>query len=177
MKIARPDAIVMHPGPMNRGIEIEGAWPTARGRSSRSRSPMALRSAWPCSIASAKPWRHGDDGGATSPAQLATRFSLRTVSCWRLTSLPAISSSCAFAHPSALRPRARQFRACHCDDSLPMRRPLSIMRVGDDWIEMLYKIVGDGLRLLAQKQPGDESVCSARSASRSGCQPSARIRS
>lgn len=25
MKIARPDAIVMHPGPMNRGIEIEGA--------------------------------------------------------------------------------------------------------------------------------------------------------
>ncbi len=24
MKIARPDAIVMHPGPMNRGIEIEG---------------------------------------------------------------------------------------------------------------------------------------------------------
>lgn len=25
MKVARPDAIVMHPGPMNRGIEIEGA--------------------------------------------------------------------------------------------------------------------------------------------------------
>ena len=25
MKLARPDAIVMHPGPMNRGIEIEGA--------------------------------------------------------------------------------------------------------------------------------------------------------
>jgi aspartate carbamoyltransferase catalytic subunit len=25
MKIARPDAIVMHPGPMNRGIEIEGS--------------------------------------------------------------------------------------------------------------------------------------------------------
>jgi aspartate carbamoyltransferase catalytic subunit len=24
MKLARPDAIVMHPGPMNRGIEIEG---------------------------------------------------------------------------------------------------------------------------------------------------------
>jgi aspartate carbamoyltransferase catalytic subunit len=24
MKVARPDAIVMHPGPMNRGIEIEG---------------------------------------------------------------------------------------------------------------------------------------------------------
>jgi len=24
MKLAKPDAIVMHPGPMNRGIEIEG---------------------------------------------------------------------------------------------------------------------------------------------------------
>ena len=42
-----------------------------------------------------------------------------------------------------------------CDSSLPMRRPLSIMRVGDDWIEILYKIVGNGLRLLSQKQPGD----------------------
>ncbi len=42
-----------------------------------------------------------------------------------------------------------------CDESLPMRRPLSIMRVGDDWVEVLYKIVGQGLRLLSQKQVGD----------------------
>ena len=42
-----------------------------------------------------------------------------------------------------------------CDDSLPMRRPLSIMRVGDDWIDILYKIVGQGLRLLSQKNPGE----------------------
>jgi dihydroorotate dehydrogenase electron transfer subunit len=42
-----------------------------------------------------------------------------------------------------------------CDESLPMRRPLSIMRVGDDWVEVLYKIVGQGLRLLSQKKPGD----------------------
>jgi len=42
-----------------------------------------------------------------------------------------------------------------CDASLPMRRPLSIMRVGDDWIEILYKIIGPGLRLLSQKAPGD----------------------
>jgi len=42
-----------------------------------------------------------------------------------------------------------------CDESLPMRRPLSIMRVGDDWIEILYKIVGQGLRLLSRKKPGD----------------------
>jgi len=42
-----------------------------------------------------------------------------------------------------------------CDDSLPMRRPLSIMRADDDWIEILYKIVGEGLRLLSQKQHGE----------------------
>ena len=42
-----------------------------------------------------------------------------------------------------------------CDASLPMRRPLSIMRVGEDWIEILYKFVGQGLRLLSQKDPGD----------------------
>ena len=42
-----------------------------------------------------------------------------------------------------------------CDESLPMRRPLSIMRAGDDWVEILYKIVGNGLRLLSRKEPGD----------------------
>jgi len=42
-----------------------------------------------------------------------------------------------------------------CGDSLPMRRPLSIMRAGDDSIEVLYKIVGEGLHLLAGKRPGD----------------------
>ena len=42
-----------------------------------------------------------------------------------------------------------------CDEELPMRRPLSIMRADEDWIEVLYKIVGEGLHLLARKQPGD----------------------
>jgi dihydroorotate dehydrogenase electron transfer subunit len=42
-----------------------------------------------------------------------------------------------------------------CDEALPMRRPLSIMRAGSDWIEVLYKIVGQGLRLLSRKAPGD----------------------
>jgi dihydroorotate dehydrogenase electron transfer subunit len=41
-----------------------------------------------------------------------------------------------------------------CDDTLPMRRPLSIMRVEDDCIDILYKIVGDGLRRLSEKGPG-----------------------
>ena len=42
-----------------------------------------------------------------------------------------------------------------CDDTLPMRRPLSIMRAEDGCIEILYKIVGDGLRWLSAKNPGD----------------------
>jgi dihydroorotate dehydrogenase electron transfer subunit len=51
--------------------------------------------------------------------------------------------------------KAGSFVHITCDDALPMRRPLSIMRVGDDWIDILYKIVGDGLRLLSEKMIGD----------------------
>lgn len=51
--------------------------------------------------------------------------------------------------------RPGSFVHISCDESLAMRRPLSIMRVGDDWIDVLYKIHGEGLRLLAQKQVGD----------------------
>ncbi|MGA9854035.1 MAG: dihydroorotate dehydrogenase electron transfer subunit [Gammaproteobacteria bacterium] len=44
-----------------------------------------------------------------------------------------------------------------CDAALPMRRPMSIMRVSrqEGWIECLYKVVGEGSRLLAQRQRGD----------------------
>lgn len=51
--------------------------------------------------------------------------------------------------------KAGSFAHITCDESLPMRRPLSIMRAKDNWIEILYKIVGDGLRLLSQKGKGD----------------------
>lgn len=44
-----------------------------------------------------------------------------------------------------------------CDASLPMRRPLSIMRVdaARGTVQALYKIVGPGLQLLSAKKPGD----------------------
>ena len=44
-----------------------------------------------------------------------------------------------------------------CDEAIPMRRPLSIMRAdaAAGWIEVLFKIVGDGLRALSERQPGD----------------------
>jgi len=44
-----------------------------------------------------------------------------------------------------------------CDPRLPLRRPLSIMRADprDNRIELLYKVVGKGTRLLALKRPGE----------------------
>jgi dihydroorotate dehydrogenase electron transfer subunit len=44
-----------------------------------------------------------------------------------------------------------------CDESLPMRRPLSIMRADPQkgTIEVLYKTVGHGLELLGTKEKGD----------------------
>ena len=50
-----------------------------------------------------------------------------------------------------------QFVHVTCDASIAMRRPLSIMRadVQAGWIELLYKIVGPGLRALAARKPGE----------------------
>ena len=50
--------------------------------------------------------------------------------------------------------RPGSFIHISCDAALPMRRPLSIMSAEGDAIEVLYKIVGQGLNLLADKRPG-----------------------
>ena len=44
-----------------------------------------------------------------------------------------------------------------CDEAIPMRRPLSILRTNpaEEWIEVLFKVVGAGLRALGAKSPGD----------------------
>jgi len=57
----------------------------------------------------------------------------------------------------ATRATAGSFVHLQCDPSLPLRRPLSIMRADRDTgsIEILFKVVGDGLKALAGKQPGD----------------------
>jgi dihydroorotate dehydrogenase electron transfer subunit len=55
----------------------------------------------------------------------------------------------------AVAARPGSFVHVRCDDTRPMRRPLSIMRAQDDWIEVLYKVVGEGLHLLAKKIPGE----------------------
>ena len=50
---------------------------------------------------------------------------------------------------------AGSFIHIQCNESLPMRRPLSIMRADADagWIEVLYKIVGEGLGGPPAKRP------------------------
>lgn len=44
-----------------------------------------------------------------------------------------------------------------CAPALPMRRPFSIMRADPDagWIDILYKVVGAGTRVLATRQVGE----------------------
>jgi dihydroorotate dehydrogenase electron transfer subunit len=44
-----------------------------------------------------------------------------------------------------------------CDATIPMRRPLSIMRADRQagWIEILYKVLGPGLQALAAHKAGD----------------------
>ena len=53
--------------------------------------------------------------------------------------------------------RPGQFAHLQCDPALPMRRPLSIMLAEPHHgvVSFLYKVVGRGTALLAQRRPGD----------------------
>ncbi|MFK8028876.1 MAG: dihydroorotate dehydrogenase electron transfer subunit [Gammaproteobacteria bacterium] len=57
----------------------------------------------------------------------------------------------------AAHAKAGSFAHVTCDPLLPMRRPLSIMQVdaNEGWVDFLYKIVGEGLRLLASRVEGE----------------------
>jgi dihydroorotate dehydrogenase electron transfer subunit len=57
----------------------------------------------------------------------------------------------------AARATPGSFTHLTCDPSVPMRRPLSIMRADPKagWIEVLYKVVGPGLRHLSTRRAGD----------------------
>jgi dihydroorotate dehydrogenase electron transfer subunit len=58
----------------------------------------------------------------------------------------------------AARAEPGSFVHVSCDPAIPMRRPLSIMRANprDGWIELLYKVVGPGLKALGARKAGDE---------------------
>jgi dihydroorotate dehydrogenase electron transfer subunit len=57
----------------------------------------------------------------------------------------------------ASRAQPGSFVHLSCDPTIPMRRPLSIMRADPNagWIEVLYKVLGPGLHALAARKAGD----------------------
>lgn len=54
--------------------------------------------------------------------------------------------------------KAGSFAHITCDPMLPMRRPISIMRVSREqgWVDFLYKAIGHGTKLLATRQAGEQ---------------------
>jgi dihydroorotate dehydrogenase electron transfer subunit len=58
----------------------------------------------------------------------------------------------------AAKARPGNFVHITCDPQLPLRRPISIMRSSSKagWIELLYKLVGKGTRLLSQRMTGEK---------------------
>lgn len=62
-----------------------------------------------------------------------------------------------YAPECAARAQPGSFVHLSCDPALPMRRPMSIMAVDSEqgWVEMLYKAVGRGTKLLAQREIGE----------------------
>lgn len=58
----------------------------------------------------------------------------------------------------ALKAQPGSFVHITCDPQLPMRRPISIMRVSpkEGWVDLLYKRVGRGTALLAERKAGEK---------------------
>jgi dihydroorotate dehydrogenase electron transfer subunit len=57
----------------------------------------------------------------------------------------------------AARALPGSFVHIQCDEQRPLRRPISIMRVDAraGWVEMLYKVLGEGTALLSQRGVGE----------------------
>jgi dihydroorotate dehydrogenase electron transfer subunit len=57
----------------------------------------------------------------------------------------------------ATHARPGQFAHIQCDPALPMRRPISLMRVdaNSGWVDILFKVLGEGTKLLAGRKTGD----------------------
>lgn len=61
----------------------------------------------------------------------------------------------------AARTLPGQFAHLSVDPQRPMRRPISIMRVStnEGWVDFLYKALGEGTQLLAQRKVGETLSC------------------
>jgi len=58
----------------------------------------------------------------------------------------------------AAHAQAGSFAHIQCDPQLVMRRPISIMQVSKHagWVDFLYKVEGNGTRLLSTRKPGEK---------------------
>lgn len=61
------------------------------------------------------------------------------------------------APQTATHAQPGQFMHIQCDPALPLRRPLSIMRVSAKagWVDILFKVLGEGTQRLAMRRQGD----------------------
>ena len=92
------------------------------------------------------------------PRRTAIRSSSKTPSSFPMSAIQATSMSCGYRrHACALRARPGSFAHMQCAPTLPLRRPLSIMRAdaGQGWIEFLYKDVGSGTHALSCRNAGE----------------------
>ena len=135
LRLARPDAIVMHPQPMNRGVEIDSE--VADGPQSvirdQVRNGVAVRMAVLEAVLRPRPARRMSATASTLAARRAAGAprhhrdrGRHDRAAQRVRSAPIRP-----AHPaprSAQRATPGSFVHLRCDPRLPMRRPLSIMR-------------------------------------------------
>ena len=156
MKVAKPDAIVMHPGPMNRGIEIEGSiadGPTlcdyATGNERRRRAHGCARSrrqndGVPVTTAAQQQAQKNrdtifvEDGEVISvEAFPGEQFVMRI----RAPKCAAAAEPGSFAHVTLRRIAADATTAVHHAGR------------GSDWIEILYKTVATACSCCRAKLP------------------------
>ena len=151
-----PDAIVMHPQPMNRGIEI--ASDVADGPQSvirdQVRNGVAVRMAVLGRRRSARAPRDRERS-VTAAASSSRRRACCTQLAYDARAVRAARGSAASAPPA---PRRAVSRTSPATPTIPMRRPLSIMRADAraGWIEVLYKVVGAGPAGARRAQGGRE---------------------
>jgi hypothetical protein len=153
LALAKPDAIVMHPQPMNRGIEI--ASDVADGRAiGHPRSGQKRRRR-----------THGGARGRRTRAG-HVRVSAASRGTIFLEEGRVLEQAAFDAGQFVIRIEAPKcaahatpgsFAHLTCHETIPMRRPLSLMRADAraGWVEILYKVEGSGLHALSQAQSGD----------------------
>ena len=161
MRLAAPDAIVMHPGPMNRGIEIESRLADSDSSviEAQVKNGVAVRMAVLATVIrkSGRPVPEVTSAFSEAKINRSTLF-VEEARVINVEKLPAEQFVIRLHAPkTAAQSTSGTFVHVQCDEMIMMRRPLSIMRANSKqgWIEVLFKIVGDGLKQLADKKSGE----------------------